>query len=63
MFDNIRKGHYDVDVDPYIQTAPFSAKTLGTLIVFPSFVWHEVSPVSRGTRTSLVSWYHGPTYV
>jgi PKHD-type hydroxylase len=63
MFDNIRKGHYGVDVDPYIQTAPFSAKTVGTLIVFPSFVWHEVSPVSRGTRTSLVSWYHGPTYV
>jgi PKHD-type hydroxylase len=29
----------------------------GDLIVFPSFVQHQVTPVTQGTRISLVSWY------
>lgn len=31
----------------------------GDLIVFPSFVQHQVTPVTKGTRISLVSWYLG----
>jgi len=31
----------------------------GTIIVFPSFVWHRVKPVLSGTRYSLVSWTIG----
>ena len=31
----------------------------GSIIVFPSFVWHRVSPVTRGTRYSLVIWNLG----
>ena len=31
----------------------------GSGIVFPSFVWHRVSPVTRGTRYSLVVWNLG----
>lgn len=31
----------------------------GTLIAFPSFVLHRVTPVSRGTRWSLVAWIRG----
>ena len=34
----------------------------GSLIVFPSFVGHAVSPVSSGTRWSLVTWHWGPTW-
>ena len=34
----------------------------GTLIVFPSFLKHVVSPVVSGTRHALVSWLHGPTF-
>jgi PKHD-type hydroxylase len=34
----------------------------GTIIVFPSFLAHQVTPVIRGTRYSLVAWAHGPTF-
>jgi len=35
------------------------AKDKGTLIVFPSFVFHQVTPVTKGTRKSLVNWTLG----
>ena len=38
------------------------ARKKGSIIVFPSFVWHRVSPVTKGTRYSLVIWSHGPKY-
>ena len=31
----------------------------GSIIVFPSFVWHRVAPVVKGTRYSLVIWNLG----
>jgi len=31
----------------------------GSIIVFPSFVWHRVKPVTSGTRYSLVMWNLG----
>jgi len=34
-------------------------RTRGTLIAFPSFVLHRVTPVTRGTRWSLVAWILG----
>jgi PKHD-type hydroxylase len=40
-----------------------SNKDKGTLIFFPSFTLHEVTPVTRGTRKSLVGWVHGPKFV
>ena len=33
--------------------------TKGSIIVFPSFVWHRVKPVTSGTRYSLVVWNIG----
>jgi PKHD-type hydroxylase len=38
------------------ETAP---RTQGTLIVFPSYLLHRVTPVTRGTRLSLVAWAIG----
>ncbi len=35
----------------------------GSLIVFPSFVMHRVTPVTSGTRRSLVGWILGPPFV
>jgi PKHD-type hydroxylase len=32
----------------------------GSLIVFPSFVYHRVAPVTKGVRYSLVIWFRGP---
>jgi PKHD-type hydroxylase len=31
----------------------------GSIIVFPSFVWHRVKPVTKGVRYSLVCWNLG----
>ena len=31
----------------------------GSIIVFPSFVWHRVKPVTKGVRYSLVVWNQG----
>jgi len=31
----------------------------GSIVVFPSFVWHRVRPVKKGTRYSLVIWNIG----
>ena len=31
----------------------------GSVVVFPSFVWHRVRPVTKGTRYSLVIWNLG----
>lgn len=37
-------------------------KEAGTVIVFPSFVIHEVTPVTAGIRKSLVTWVNGPRF-
>ena len=34
----------------------------GDLIVFPSWLRHQVSPVTKGTRHSLVAWMYGPPW-
>ena len=34
----------------------------GSIVVFPSFVWHRVRPVFKGTRYSLVIWNLGYPY-
>lgn len=40
-------------------TAP---KDPGTVIVFPSFVIHEVKKITAGSRKSLVTWVNGPRF-
>lgn len=35
----------------------------GTMIVFPSFVWHKVHAVTKGTRKVLVGWVVGKPFV
>lgn len=35
------------------------ARKKGSIIVFPSFVWHRVKPVTKGNRYSLVIWSLG----
>lgn len=62
-FDKLRNGQKFIEVDKLVQPLPFSAKEKGTLIVFPSFVHHQVKPVTRGTRISLVGWLAGKPYV
>ena len=37
-------------------------KTQGKLIMFPSFVQHRVTPVTKGERNSLVIWVTGNNF-
>jgi PKHD-type hydroxylase len=37
-------------------------KKQGKLIVFPSYMLHEVKPVTSGERNSLVAWITGPNF-
>jgi PKHD-type hydroxylase len=34
----------------------------GSVIVFPSYIEHCVTPVTKGIRKSLVGWWNGPSY-
>jgi len=36
-----------------------STELAGSVIIFPSFVWHRVKPVTKGIRHSLVCWNLG----
>lgn len=38
------------------------SKDRGNVIVFPSFLFHRVTPITRGTRYSLVCWFRGPEF-
>ena len=35
----------------------------GTIIVFPSHVWHKVHPITSGTRKVLVGWVVGKPFI
>lgn len=37
-------------------------KQRGTMTIFPSFMTHRVSPVTRGTRYVIVGWIYGPEF-
>jgi PKHD-type hydroxylase len=38
-------------------------KQKGTVILFPSYLLHRVTPVTKGTRRSLVLWIEGPAFI
>lgn len=47
----------------YNEEKPIIApKEQGKLILFPSFTMHEVKPVTKGERYSLVAWITGPQF-
>ena len=37
-------------------------KQRGLIAIFPSYVLHQVTPVSQGSRQSLVAWVSGPAF-
>lgn len=50
-------------IDPqYEQPNPDVLKSKGTIFVFPSPIRHKVTPVTKGTRKSLVAWVEGPKW-
>jgi PKHD-type hydroxylase len=55
-FNNPEKGKKD-NIKKCTEILP-----RGSLVVFPSFVWHRVCPVKKGVRYSLVIWNLGHPY-
>lgn len=52
-----------IDLENSIRTLPYSVKDKGSIFFFPSFVHHQVTPVTRGQRKSFVGWCVGNQYV
>jgi len=57
--DEYEGGDLQFFTGPEPITAP---RTRGTLILFPSFLIHRVTPVNSGVRESMVSWISGPNF-
>ncbi len=51
-------GDFEALYGKQIDVAP---RELGAVVVFPSYVLHRVTPVTRGVRCSLNAWIHGET--
>ena len=54
QFCSTHGGEINVDTPDF--------KNTGSIIVFPSFMEHQVTPVTKGTRHSLVAWFVGPPF-
>ncbi len=57
--DDYDGGKFDFSVSSGLATEKIAT---GTVIVFPSFLFHHVTAVTRGVRYSLVGWYTGPPF-
>ena len=57
--DEYEGGELQFMINQNIVTAP---KEKGTAVIFPSFMLHRVTPVSKGSRKSIVGWIAGPPY-
>ena len=59
--ENYSGGDFEMDI-PHSKPDPLHLRTVGSAMVFPSFVKHRVTPVTSGIRHSLVTWYEGPCF-
>ena len=53
--------HKFSDKSNYTETVK-QIKPKGSVIVFPSYIWHKVTPVTSGVRYSMVNWVLGQPY-
>ena len=62
--DDFEGGEFEIEAgspvaDPRIHEIPLKK---GDAVLFPSYQWHRVRPVTKGTRHSLVGWVRGPQW-
>ena len=50
----------DFEFDEVKTNADF--RSMGTILVFPSYLRHRIHPVTAGTRRALVAWFSGPRW-
>jgi len=51
----------DAHGEPTTETVKKS-KDRGTIIIFPSFVFHRITPIKKGTRLALINWSLGEKF-
>jgi len=66
--DNFKGGDFQIQkfVSPVEKkrfTTVKEMRNAGSIIVFPSFMWHQITPVKYGDRYSIVCWYKGPQFM
>lgn len=52
----------ELQLDEWKRPDPDLLKKRGSVIIFPSFIKHRVTPVTKGIRRSLVAWIEGPLW-
>lgn len=52
-------GDLQFMINEKIISAP---RSRGTIVIFPSFIIHRVTPITKGTRQSIVGWVSGPPF-
>jgi len=55
-------GKLELDFEEKDIALPDKMLDQGSVIMFPSFTRHRVTPVTKGIRYSLVSWHSGPPF-
>ena len=62
--DEYEGGEFDLETLGPIAETRFETMKMpkGTIVVFPSYMWHRVRPVTSGVRKSLVLWIQGPPF-
>ena len=64
--DEYEGGLFQIDRGPHFDNERYytvrEIMQRGSIIVFPSFVYHQVTPVTKGARESLVMWSIGPRW-
>ena len=53
---------YDGGELEFMKVTETATKEQGAIVFFPSFLHHQVTPVTRGRRFSLVAWVHGDAF-
>ncbi len=57
--DDYEGGDLQFMINQKIVNAP---REKGTIVIFPSFIIHRVTPITKGTRQSIVGWVSGPPF-
>jgi len=57
--DEYEGGDLQFMINQNIVSAP---REKGTIVIFPSYALHRVTPITKGERQSIVGWVSGPPY-
>ena len=62
--DEYEGGEFDIEVDGPNMDRRYDTFKLqkGSIVIFPSRMWHRVRPVTSGVRKSLVTWFRGTPF-